>query len=156
MSNHITIELCAEDRARLDRLAEALERKACDKCVSAAIGYVEAAREQTANSDPVQEALAATLAKANEAVEAPKNATEEAETSTPTTEPPKEEEPFKPEPTKKVTHAELMAKVIELSAKDLTLKAKARDIVLSYAPRVKAVPEDKLNECYNKIVALEG
>ena len=27
MSNKITIELCAEDRARLDRLAEALEKK---------------------------------------------------------------------------------------------------------------------------------
>ena len=32
--NNITIELCAEDRARLDRLTEALERKACGECAT--------------------------------------------------------------------------------------------------------------------------
>ena len=161
MSNTIVIELCAEDRARLDRLAEALERKTCDKCVATAMEFAKLRIEPNPESDPVQKALAETLAKAEEAVEAPKNATEEAEVSTPTTTPLEEEtdtqeEPAQAEPTKTVTHAELMAKVIELSAKDLKLKAQAREIVLAYAPRVKAVPEDKLNECYEKIVALEG
>ena len=161
MSNTIVIELCAEDRARLDRLAEALERKTCDKCVATAMGFAKLRIEQKPESDPVQKALAETLAKAESAVEAPKSATEEAEVSTLTTTPPEEETdtqeaPAQAEPTKTVTHAELMAKVIELSAKDLKLKAQAREIVLAYAPRVKAVPEDKLNECYKKIVALEG
>lgn len=161
MSNTIVIELCAEDRARLDRLAEALERKTCDKCVATAMEFAKLRIEPKPESDPVQKALAETLAKAESAVEAPKNATEEAEVSTLTTTPPEEEtdtqeEPAQAEPTKTVTHAELMAKVIELSAKDLKLKAQAREIVLAYAPRVKAVPEDKLNECYEKIVALEG
>ena len=32
--NKITIELCAEDRARLDRLTAALERKACESCAT--------------------------------------------------------------------------------------------------------------------------
>jgi predicted transcriptional regulator len=45
MSNYITIELCAEDRARLDRLAEALERRTCDKCVTSAIDYLKNAPE---------------------------------------------------------------------------------------------------------------
>ena len=159
MSNHITIELCAEDRARLDRLSAALERRNCDSCVSTALELIDKAKNP--ERDPVQQALAETLAKAEEAVEAPKNATEEAETSTPTTTPleeekPTDEEPAKAEPTITVTHAELKAKVIELSAKDLKLKAQAREIVLAYAPTVGGVPEDKLNECYGKIVALEG
>jgi hypothetical protein len=161
MSNNITIELCAEDRARLDRLAEALERKACDKFAATAMEFAKLHIEPQPESDPVQKALAETLAKAEAAVEPQKNATEEAESSTPTTTPLEEEitadeEPAQPEPTKTVTHAELKAKVIELSAKDLKLKAQAREIVLSYAPTVGGVPEDKLNECYKKIVALEG
>lgn len=157
MSNHITIELCAEDRARIDRLAEAMERKTCDKCVAAAVECMKCTAE--AKVDPIQEKLAETLANANEAVEAPKNATGEAETSTLTTEPPKEKEPTakepaQAEPTKKVTHAELRAKVIELSAKGL--KDQTRNVVMSYAPTVKDVPEDKLTECYEKLVKLEG
>lgn len=157
MSNHITIELCAEDRARLDRLAEAMGRKTCDKCVAAAVECMKCTAE--AKVDPIQEKLAETLANANETVEAPKNAPEEAETSTPTTEPPKEEEPTakepaQPEPTKKVGRAELKAKVIQLCAKGL--KEQTRDIVRAYAQTVTDVPEDKIAECYSKLEALEG
>lgn len=157
MSNTIIIELCAEDRARLDRLAEALERKTCDKCVTAAAECIRCATE--AKADPIQQKLSDTLAKAGEAVEAPKNATEETETSTLTTEPPKEEEPkgeepTKPEPAKKVDRAELKAKVIQLCAKGL--KEQTRDIVRAYAQTVTDVPEDKIAECYAKLEALEG
>ena len=124
MSNTITIELCAEDRARLDRLAEALERKACDKCVTSAIqlfkGEAEAPKAPT------------------EVKEAP---TEPAEV-TPET------------PTRTVDRAEMRAKVIELSAKGL--KDQVRDIITAYAPTVKDVPDDKLVECFNRLVALEG
>ena len=124
MSNTITIELCAEDRARLDRLAEALERKACDKCVTSAIqlfkGEAEAPKAPT------------------EVKEAP---TEPAEV-TPET------------PTRTVDRAEMRAKVIELSAKGL--KEQVREIVTAYAPTVKDVPDDKLVECFDRLVALEG
>ena len=89
MSNRIAIELCAEDRARLDRLAEALERRTCDKCVSAAIEYVKAPAAPTEDK-PKQEAT-----------------TEEA--------PPGDE----PQAKQSVDRAELRAKVIELSAKGL-------------------------------------
>lgn len=159
MSNTITIELCAEDRARLDRLAEALERRTCDKCVTTAIEALNANHETKTETDPVQKALAETLARANETVEAPKNAPEQAETSTPTTTPPEEEKPTREEPTtpptvKTVDRTELRAKVIELSAKGL--KEQTRDIVRAYAQTVTAVPEDKVAECYEKLVALEG
>jgi predicted transcriptional regulator len=159
MSNTITIELCAEDRARLDRLADALERKACDKCVASALEYSKAVHETKAEPDPVQEALAETLSKVSDPVEAPKNATEATETSTQPTAPleeekPTDEEPVAPTPTRVVDRAELRAKVIELSAKGF--KEQTRDIVRSYAQTVTAVPEDKITECYEKLEALEG
>ncbi len=131
MSNTITIELCAEDRARLDRLAEAMERKTCDKCVTAAI--------QLAKNE-------------QEPVEAPA-------AITPVTKPPGEEKPAEkdPEPqtpVRTVDRAELRAKVIDLSAKGL--KDQVRDVVKSFAETVKDVPDDKLAECYDRLVALEG
>ena len=144
MSNTIVIELCAEDRARLDRLAEAMERKTCDRCVAAAI-------QQTGPEvDPAQLTI--------DDIEAPENAVETAEVSPPTTTP-QEEKPMDeapaPAPTAPtVDRAELRAKVIELSAKGL--KEQTRGVVQSYAPTVAAVPEDKVTECYKKLVALEG
>jgi hypothetical protein len=157
MSNAITIELCAEDRARLDRIANAIEARTAQ--VERIIAEKNESVYEPETSDPVTEALAETLARVTDRVEAPKNATKETETSTPTTTPPeeeqpKDEEPTQPQPTKTVDHSELRAKVIELSAKGL--KAQTRDIILAYAPTVKDVPDDKLNECYEKLVALEN
>ena len=128
MSNHITIELCAEDRARLDRLAEALERRVCDKCVTAAIEFTKTTHETKTEPAPV---------------EAPK----EEETSP-------QEEPVTASAAPTVDRAELRAKVIELSAKGL--KEQTRDIVRAYAQTVTDVPEDKVAECYAKLVALRG
>lgn len=159
MSNTITIELCAEDRARLDRLAAALERRTCDQCVTTAMAYVKATSEPKPETDPIQEKLAETLAKAEETVEAPKNATEQVETSTltttpPTDEEPTQEEPAKAEPTKTVDRTDLRAKVIELSAKGL--KEQVKEIVRAYAQTVTDVPEDRVSECYMRLVGLEN
>lgn len=160
MSNTITIELCAEDRARLDRLAEALERKTCDKCVATAMEFAKLRMEPKPETDPVQQALAETLAKAEEPVEAPKNATEEAESSTPSTTPTEEEKATAEEPTTPpivempVGRAELRAKVIELSAKGL--KEQVKEIVREYAQTVTDIPEDRVSECYMRLANLEG
>ena len=163
MSITITIELSTEDRARIDKIIDILEARVIQEQT-----YLEHTIDKPADDD-VSKALREVLAEAKQmeseantvTVEAPKIAQKAAETSTPPTVPQEEEqpageEPSQAEPTKTVTHDDLMAKVIELSAKDPSLKAQAREIVLAYAPRVKAVPEDKLNECYKKIVALEG
>lgn len=115
--NKITIELCTEDRARLDRLTAALERKACE---ASATPTVEEVTEPTVIEEEV----------------------------TP------QEEIQEPTPTKTVERSELRAKVIELSAKGL--KEQTRDIVQAYAPTVASVPDDKIAECYEKLVALEG
>ena len=131
MGNTITIELCAEDRARLDRLAEALERKACDKCVENVVEYFKTAKNDIQEQE------------ASEAVTEPVCNEKASE---------KEFEAL--ETSKTVDRSELRSKVIELSAKGL--KEQARDIVRAYAQTVTAVPEDKVTECYMKLVALEG
>lgn len=166
MSNRITIELCAEDRERLDRLTAALERKTCDGCVNNALSWAEkvmrgelVATIKADEVDDVQKALAETLAKANESVEAPKNTVETTEAPALTSAPPEEEEPKEKEPTpppteEKVSREELKAKVIQLCAKGL--KDQTREVVKAYAETVRDVPEDKLTECYKKLVALEG
>ena len=86
--NTITIELCAEDRARLDRLAEAMEKRACDSCVTSALEIMKGQQP-----DPVQKALAETLAKAEKPAEVPKTAPEATEAETLPTTPEKKEEP---------------------------------------------------------------
>ena len=65
-----------------------------------------------------------------------------------------EAEPITSEPVKTVDRAELRAKVIELSAKGF--KEQTKEIVRAYAQTVTSVPEDKVAECYEKLVALEA
>ena len=171
MSNTITIEFCAEDRARLDRLAVALEamqswnNRNCQACVEKVIEVAKTGLKTEAPEEPkdeLQERLASTIKEAAEFVGADRTTTsaEPQESPAPTDNTPKaEEKPTDEEKTdtstaKKVDHAELRAKVIELSAKGL--KDQTRDIVKAYAATVKDVPEDKLNECYEKLIALEG
>lgn len=126
MSNNITIELCQEDRARLDRLAEALERQA------------------TIHQNPEPNNETESVPETNP-IEPPQESLEDTEVVPPIDEP----APAAPS----VDRAELRAKVIELSAKGL--KDQTRDIVRSYGQTVTAVPDDKVAECYAKLVALE-
>lgn len=166
MSNIITIELCAEDRARLDRLTKALERKTCDQCVNSALQWSEQIQRgeligtiTPETPDETQKAIAEILAKAGEFVEAPKKATEEAQASTPTTTPPEEEkptaeEPAEPENEKKATHADVKALYIQLAAAGKREAAKA--VILPISASISGIPEDKLQEVYKKLVALEG
>ena len=158
MSNNITIELCTEDRARLDKLTAALEALQ-PMTIHWSPTRIEQPDPDRLTIDDVQEALAETLAKATDPAEAPKKAVEEAETSTQTTTPPEEEKPTDKETATApneppVTREELKAKVIKLCAKGL--KEQTRDIVRAYAQTVTDVPEDKLTECYKKLVALEA
>lgn len=146
MSNNITIELCAEDRARLDRLAEALERRACDKCVISAVECIKTTLETKNESVPQASTKPLTEEKTPEVQ--PATDVEEAQITEPNEEP--ATEPNLPT----VDRAELRAKVIELSAKGL--KEQTRDIIRSYAQTVTAVPEDKVAECYAQLIALEG
>lgn len=151
MSNNITIELCAEDRARLDKLTDAL---------NALTTKTAAAAVTIQPQDDIDKKLAETLASLKTA----ENAQDAQEAHTPTenpTEPINEaqeepaeatqaEEPKKPT----VTMQMLTNKAITLSAAGL--KDKVRDVVHQYAKTVTSLPEDKWAEVYEKLNALEG
>lgn len=156
MSNKITIELCEEDRARIDHLTTAIEKR---------ITQIEQHRAERAvpetaeKEDEVQKALAETIAKVEASAEAPKNAPEEDKASTLATTPQEEEKPTgeevaQPEPTKSVSHADVKNLYIKLAAAGKRESAKA--IIMPISTTISGIPEDKLNEVYKKLVALEG
>lgn len=143
--NKIVIELCAEDRARLDKLNERLE----------------ALIDVTLTS--LDKAPKAKQAELNDPVEAPKNAQEEPKaTDHPTLDPfpemqtPKEKPSEAPAKETKpaVTMEMLRGKAITLAAAGK--KDQVRDVVHPYAPKVTELPEDKWAEVYEKLTALEG
>lgn len=166
MSNSITIELCVEDRARIDRLIAALERRNCDACVATTLQGMEKIaksmnKTQAPQLDDVQQALAETLEKAEKEnkPQSPKNAVQGEEAPTLPTTPPEEEKPEgeKPTPTdtaKKVSRTDVRAKFVELSGKGKKEEAKA--IIQAYASKIPDLPEDKLEEILDKLNKLEG
>ena len=129
--NKITIELCAEDRARLDAIIAGLTGLQCDMC-----------------ADRIKAQLAAGKLQEPKA-EAPEVFTPD-EPETPA-EPAVEE---KPAPVVTVTHEDIRRKYVELSAANK--KKQATAVVEAYASRVSAIPEDKLVEVMTKLQALEG
>lgn len=167
MSNTITIELCTEDRARLDRTYAALAR------------LVDLATLHTNNAelDDIQAKLAETLKNA-EPAQAPKNAPGAAKAETPADTQPKQkvittaEFDALPEadlpwgdvpatkqeaPAKEVTKKDLSNLIITLSAAGK--KDKVREAVQSCCPgvtKVGDIPADKYAAVYEKLTALEG
>jgi hypothetical protein len=153
MSNTITIEFCAEDRARLDRLTAALERRLERRI----------AQQEETQPDPVQQKLAETLAKAETPAEAPKSTTEAPEASAPPVTQPEEETPTEeksaPAETVKptVTLAQIQQKVIQLAAGfGGSKKAAVREIINAHAKKVTDLPKDKWAEVWDKLTALES
>lgn len=131
--NTITIELCAEDRARLDRLTAALEARA---------------------SAPTTEAPAKAQPKAapTEATSKPAEQPEE----------PKKEEPAAPweEPTAAptVTLEQIQQKVVTLATMaGGTKKVKVREIISAYGAKVSDLKDhpDKWQEVWDRLTALE-
>lgn len=154
--NTITIELCAEDRARLDRLAEALEKRACDSCVTSAPEIMKSQQQ-----DPVQKALAETLAKAEKPAEATETAPEATEAETLPTTPEKQEEPTEETGASDVpplTLEQIQQKVITIAAASNDKKAKAREIISAYGTKISDLKDkpDKWAEVWEKLVALES
>ena len=162
--NNITIthELCTEDRARLDRLTAALEALQ-PPTVHVNPPIRKNVPEQMTIAD-VEQKLAEAMAKASDPAEPPKNTTEEAETSTPSTTQTEEEKPVVEEPTPAeetaeptVTLEEIQQKVVQLAAANGgAKKAKVREIVNAHAKKVSDLPEDKWADVWNQLVALES
>lgn len=149
MPNHITVitELCAEDRARIDKTNELLT--AFKYLIETKLDKYLADQKPTLtlHQDDITKKLQEAV---NNAQDAPKE-------NTPTTNQVKEETPTQTEetkPTKAVSRTELGAKVREMMTKGFKEETKA--IVKEYAPTVPGVPDDKVSECYERLVALEG
>ena len=162
MSNTITIELCAEDRARLDRVANLMEAQ-----ITLTQFIIDNAGEKpkpTEQDEDIKKIATEALAKVapifDEGTEAEKTAQDATEKTTPTVTPQTEETPTvkeEPKPTEAkrvVSRTELGAKVREMMTKGFKEETKA--IVKDYAPTVPGVPEDKVTECYERLSALEG
>ena len=158
MSNNITIELCAEDRARLDRLTAALERRACDKCVATAMAAMNAP-QQPATPDPVQKALAEALEQAETPAEAPQEPAGATEAETPATTQADEEQPAAaadaPEAAPVVTVDDIRERYVALVSSGK--KDVARDTIKSYnVTKISDIPAGKCAEVMAKLNALEG
>lgn len=149
--NNITIELCTEDRARIDALFQEL--------VNVRRLLAGAETEAPKAAEPVKPAEAP-KAEAPKQAEAPK--TEAPKTEAPKTEAPKQATP-EPAPAPKteaapaapeVTVAELQAKVVELV--NAGKKAETREIILKYAQNVGSIPAEKRAEVLGLLNGLEG
>lgn len=144
----ITIEFCAEDRARIDRLTEALERRSCDDCVKGALSWseqVRACQEAAVQQglDPLEQKLAETLAKAEAPVAPP-----------PAPDPVPVPEPA-PAPAVEVPSLAEFQKALSLRcAESETTKAKVRALLHEYAEAASKVPEDKRAEVLARLAKL--
>ena len=130
--NTITIELCAEDRARLDSLLAKL-----DRCIG------EFAPSGEGHTDYGYKSQGVEYATQDEAAEAKLKEIPE---------PYSEPCPFETAPA--VTRADVQQKVVALSAAGK--KEKVRADVNAYAAKISGIPEDKLAEVLEKLNALEG
>ena len=158
----LTVELCQEDRARLDKLNTLLEAQ-----ITLTMYIIDRGipKDKQAEQDDVQKALAEVVnaGKKTAPVEPPKNAQDAPKAvdhptldpfpETPTaTEEPSEVIKEKEEPT--VTMDMLRSKAITLAAAGK--KEQVRAIVTAYAGKISDIPEQYYDEVYEKLCALEG
>lgn len=145
--NTITIELSAEDRARLDKLTAALELA----------GKGTTAPEIKTEDKPTTPEPKAKKSKPEKAAETP---TEAADEPTPTTDTPTEEKPTETATaTPTVTLEQIQQKVVQLAAGNGgAKKAQVREIISAYGAKVSDLKEqpDKWGEVWAKLTALES
>ena len=147
----ITHELCAEDRARIDRLTAALEliTKKGKKVVTEEKATAPEVTPEKAEA-PAETTKATAPAVTPAKVETPAEATTEPEQMPIEEEPKKETEPA-------VTIAQIQQKVVALVTSDGgAKKAAVRDIISAYAKKVSDLPKDKWDEVWAKLTALES
>lgn len=140
MSNTITIELCAEDRARLDKIIEGLSNLTAP-AITIVTQKVEApAEETTVPQEATETHTDENVTSAEEVASQPE---------------PVEDIPTQMKPL--VTHDMIRQKVTQLMASgDPQKKDATRNIVKAYANNVTSLPQDKWPEIWDKLTALEG
>ena len=134
MSNHITIELCKEDRQRIDELIAFAGLIASE--MKSKPNHMEFAPDGTITVTHEEHPVDAV---------APHGDPEPVATVS---------EVEKVEP--KYTKEDIMAKVQALAAPNNPKREQAKAIVKSYGAKVSDIPEDKYDEVMDKLVELEG
>lgn len=153
--NTITIELCAEDRERIDRLTLAIEAMAG----RAKKTEGESRQTVTAEADPDQLTVDPEQTKPQAGQEAAGAA--EGERPTENTPEPQEaaeaaQEPTAEPPKPSVTKEQIQKKALELSTvQNGAKKEKMREIINAYAKKVSDLPADKWGEVWAKLIELE-
>jgi hypothetical protein len=140
----ITVELCKEDRQRLDSIIELLGgmKPNCHNCTETAL------RVMGENLKHVQTTA--------EPQEAPEQSVPEINHPADVLPPHGDPEPVaEPEPPK-FTKADILAKVQKLAGPNNPKREQAKAIVKSYGAKVSDIPEDKYAEVMDKLTALEG
>lgn len=151
----ITVELCSEDRARLDNILQALIALVKPQKVPHSFEELEelyneakAARGEVVEPDPLQQMLKDAIAGT------PASIVDEAKSETPTTTPTEPETPTEAQPF--VTLEDIQQKVMQLATVNGGAKKdKVRGIINNYAKKVSDVPADKWPEVWEKLNALE-
>lgn len=138
----VTTELCAEDRARLDKLTAALEQLA-----PITVQVAEMPLDVMAASSGIDKNICPdNLAETKDHGDFVEIVTEPEEPETPAA----PEEPAAPQHTK----AELQPKVVSLVSAGK--KEEVKEIIKQYAAKVSDIPEEKVDEVWAKLDELEG
>lgn len=150
---NLTVELCTEDRARLDKIIDLLGKP----------GTITATAPTA--EDPLRKQLEQAVASVKPTVVEPAETPQDAPSASehPTLDPfpeapavvEEQSEAVVEEPKPEVTIEMLKSKVIKLAAK-ADLKEKVRELVQAYATKVTEIPEDKWAEVYMRLDELEG
>ena len=151
--NTITIELCQEDRKRLDVISDTLEliRLALQNGAPVAPVVAQDASKSEPKAEPTPEAEVPTEAQ-NEPQAMPQTDLydEDGGEIAPEPEAPIEEAPA----VEPVALSDIQKKVVALSAAGK--KAEVREIVTKYASRVSAIPVEHTAEVWQQLTALEA
>lgn len=146
MSNTITIELCAEDRARLDKIIEGLaSTPRCDHCAKAVAETVAAVTQSV--TEPQEAPKEEPKTETNPAEEAPQESTQEPEGSAPAE-----------EVKLTVTLEQIQQKVVQLAAAGADKKAKVREVISTYGTKVSDLKDqpEKWDEVWQKLTSIES
>lgn len=154
--NNITIELCKEDRDRLDILNKALAMLTGQlEGINAALeakGIIETVVTEEVIHVPGQVSIDELVAQEPQEAPEPVEEVQPLPITVTVLDEPVECDTAAPVPS--VTKQDILAKVIELCGKGK--KAEAKDVITTYADSVSDLPDSALVEVWDKLVALEG
>lgn len=167
MENTITLRLCDDDRARLDKITALLENllenglPGCSCCAQDVAKAVSQCVNTATEEKPVQTPTAPQEQAAEHPVADPFPTPEAPAPAEETPSPAEEKEPT-------VTLEQIQQKVVKLAAsgagvKDPALieqakakKAKVREIINAHAPKVSELPPECWNTVWAELIALES